>query len=168
MSDDVPDPDTTEFLCGEAREVVDTQIDTLGDLDDKAMWTLRMIVLVFGLLLTAASLAVRAGVELDQYVNPFTATGVAALLGGLLASVGAYSHTQFKAGPSSRDIRTLLSRDVAEDGYRESVLLGYRDWISHNRDSIERDSTLLFVCQLLLIVGIALLAAGILTNVPPG
>lgn len=166
MSEDVPDPETLEFLCGEAREVVDNQIDTLSDLDDKAMWTLRMIVLVFGLLLTALSLAVRADVDrLGRFVNLFTTTGVVALLGGLLASVVAYSHTQFKAGPSSRDIRALLYRNVDGGRYRESLLLGYRDWIRHNRDSIERDSTLLFVCQVLLIVGIAFLAVGILTSV---
>lgn len=166
MNGDVPDPDTLEFLCGEAREVVDNQVDTLSDIDDKAMWTLRIIVLVFGLLLTALTIAVRAEVDtLARFVNPFTVFGTGALVLGLLTSVVAYSHTRFKPGPSSRDIKELLERDLDRGRYRESVLRSYQHWILHNRHSIERDSTLLFLCQMLLVVGIASLAAGIIANI---
>lgn len=166
MSGHVPDPDTLEFLCGEAREVLDSQIDTLSDIDDKAMWTLRMIVLVFGLLLTALSLAVRTEVNsLGRFANPFTVLGIGALIGGLLSSVIAYSHTRFKPGPSSRDIKNLLERELDESRYRASVLRSYQLWILHNRSSIERDSTLLFLCQMFLIVGITSLAVGIIAYI---
>lgn len=165
MDADAPDPDTLEFLCGEAREVVDSQIGVLSDLDDKAMWTLRMSVLVFGLLLTALSLAVRAEVgDLERFVNLFTVLGVGALLNGMLFSVVAYTHTEFKPGPSGRDVRNLLEQDLEVGRYRESVLRSYEHWIRHNRHSIERDSTLLFLCQVLFIGGITLLATGIIAN----
>lgn len=157
-----PDHGSLRYTCEEARQVVNHQIATLSDIDDKAMWTLRLIVLIFGLLLTATSLAIRADVSnVSRFQNTFTVVGVGALSGSLLFSIVAYTDTKFKAGPSADDINELLIRNYGSIDWRIEMLDAYRQWIEKNNTAIRRDAWLLIGCQLLLLVGIASLMYGI-------
>lgn len=165
MRDREHDVDSLRVTSEEARQVVDHQITTLSDIDDKAMWTLRLIVFLFGLLLTATSLAIRAEVnDLSRFRNVFTNSGVMFLTGSLLFAIVAYTDSRFKAGPSARDIDQLLFYRYGLQSWRVELLKAYRKWINENNSSIRRDALLLTMCQVLLLGGIGSIMYGIVTN----
>lgn len=164
-ADTTPKSDTLELTCSEAREVIDHQIDTMNDLDDKAMWTLRLIVLVFGLVMTGVSVAVRADVsDLGRFVNPLTQAGFFCLTVSAGLSVIVYSSGTLTVGPGPADINQLLQRGYERPNWRRRLLEGYQKWMRTNQTNIRRDATLLAVCQAFLVVGMVTFFYGVVSR----
>lgn len=162
--DALPGTETLEFTCSEAREVTDHQIATMNDLDDKAMWTLRLIVLVLGLVMTGLSVAIRADLPmLGRFVNQFTGAGFFFLVVSATLSVVVYSSGKLTAGPGPDDIELLLHEGYERPEWQRLVLTGYRDWMRTNQTSIRRDATVLALCQTFLVVGMVSFFLGVVT-----
>lgn len=161
--DTTPRSDTLELTCSEAREVIDHQIDTMNDLDDKAMWTLRLIVLFLGVFMTGLSVAVRANADLARFMNPMTITGFVSLGVSAVLSVIVYSSGTLTAGPGPGAIEKLLHQNYGEP-WRYRLLTGYRNWMEKNEASIRRDATVLAFCQAYLVAGILIFFFGVVIN----
>lgn len=76
--------DEFDVAYEEARRVVEYQLDSVSDIDSKAAHTLRVLFVLFGLLITAISIVVKAVLERQgtdiatakQFINTFTSVGV--------------------------------------------------------------------------------------------
>ncbi|USZ66831.1 hypothetical protein NGM10_08810 [Halorussus salilacus] len=139
----------------EARIVLDHQLRFLSEIHTKALRTVRITILVFGLVLSATAFP-----RSEQYLNAFTVAGVGSLAMSILFGLVTYSvsNSQLGVGPNYLlDARTMSYR---ESEWLDLLLSGYSEWIA----DMERlnDSTIvaLTTTQLFLGVGIVLLVVG--------
>lgn len=143
-------------LREEARHVLDGQLRILRETDRKALATTRVVAVILGLLLSAASLAENP----SSALNTFHVIGVGLLLCSLFVAVLTYSvdRPSYGVGPGFIDasLREADDRETIE----RSLLPLYADWIDANREEIGSNSTYLLVAQGLLVAGLSVVAVG--------
>ena len=143
----------------EARVVLDHQLQLLSEMHTEAFRTVRLTVLVPGLLVSVTTLP-----DADRFVNLFTIVGGSCLLLAILFGLGAYSVSNPTIG-----IGTGYLRDVREVPYCESewlnlLLRGYQRWIETVERSNRCNMLALVVTRLFLGGGIVLIAVGFGAN----
>lgn len=75
------DIEVLRSACEESRLVLDHQLDVLGEIDDKAIWSVRTAVIVLGLVISAVSFADGSSIRTLQLpVFGFAVTGTLALV----------------------------------------------------------------------------------------
>lgn len=148
-----PPDDTHDIIREEARYVIDEQLQTLRDTDQKALATARITGLILGLLVSAFSIAD----DPVGLIHPTAIIGAAVLIASLCISVLTYTvdRPSYGIGPGYIDIATknLDSRDDAQN----DLLARYADWIDDNSAEISTNGTYLFISQLLFILGLLLI-----------
>lgn len=173
--DDVPENYSTESLKiarEEANRVIDHQIQTLTDIDNKASDTLRYSILFLGLLLTALSLVVRTdmgpvgvGEEMPAgllYVSVgLIFVGILAILATVILSILTYKSTEFKPGPSYGDMDRYSKKKYTEKEWLILLVRSSSSWIETNRESNDDDATMLSRAHTSLAIGIILIFAGV-------
>lgn len=142
----------------EARVVLDYQLQLLSEMHTKAMKTVRVTVLVLGVVLSATTFP-----EARRFINWFTVAGVGCLAGSFLLGLVTYSASDpdFGVGPDYLfDVGTSTydSRD-----WLRLLLQGYENWIQAMEELNDGNARMLTYTQLFLGIGVALIAAGILT-----
>ena len=161
MADDgsgEPDVEALRVTREESRAVLDHQIATLNDLDDKAMRTVRTDVLLLGILASAAGIAGPERLtELDLTVQVISVAASACLFLSAIVGTGIYvvSDLTYGIGPSYRT-------EVREAGYSEcewlAVLLSdYDAWTRSMREINDNNAFFLTVTQSLLAAALVLL-----------
>ena len=142
----------------ESREVVEEQLRLLRETDKKAIATTRIIALLIGIFLSAASLS----------DDPLAFTNAAVVLGGMFLFsafvIGTFSFTADRPaqgiGPGYFDDE-LTRFETHQDVYVD-LLVRYADWIDENITHIENNANYLLISQACLIAGLACLAVGML------
>lgn len=143
----------------EARVVLDHQLQFLSEMHTKALRTVRITILVFGLVLSATAFP-----RSEQYLNPFTVAGIGSLASSILFGLVTYSvsNSQLGVGPNYLlDARTMSYR---ESEWLDLLLSGYSEWI----EDMERlnDSTIvaLTTTQIFLGIGVVFLVLGFISG----
>lgn len=149
-------PDTRhEVAYEEARAVIESQNDTMADIDDKAMRTVRLNTLLIGILL-AATEATEASM-FDPFVLKISIGGlVRSTVAGLLT----YTESDLYVGPRGEYIERLVAGDTVSP-WSEDLLLTFAGMIAENAEEIVRNSRLLSATQFFLVVGILAAMASI-------
>jgi len=173
-NDDIPedyDIESLRIAREEANRVIDPQIQTFTDIDNKASDTLRISILFLGLLLTALSLVVRTdmgpvgvGSEMHEallYLSVVSVFfGILAILATVILSIWTYKSTEFKPGPSYGDMDRYAEKKYTEKEWLILLVRSSSSWIETNRESNNCDATLLSQAHTALALGIALIFAG--------
>ncbi len=171
----VPDSYDVESLKvarEEANRVIGHQIKTLSDIDDKASDTLRYSILFLGLLLTALSIVVRADAGAEGAVyrmpSPLLYLSVAAAFAGVLSilatvvlSISTYIGTEFKPGPSHRDLERYSDNRYTEEEWLILLVRSSPSWIEANARSNNEDARQLQWALRALATGVVLTFAGV-------
>lgn len=151
----------------EARRTIDSQVQTLDDIDSKAARILRVNLVLLSLLLTGLSLAVDTGttqtspVQFPTLVNAYTTAGfVSLLLSTGLAGI-TYTASNLRAGMSAPDLRNVVDNEYTDRENVEGLIMSYANWIEHNYVVNAKNAPLLTLTILLLIYAITLLAFGL-------
>lgn len=145
----------------EARTVLDHQIQTFEDLDDKAAKTSRLNALLLGLLLTAGSFVSEAEpFDTTPYFNTLTGIGVLLLVASFVFSIATYTTTDVQTGVGSSDIRRLIERRYSEREWLVVVLRSEATWMDENERKREWNTTLLTTSHAALLLGVACVAFG--------
>jgi len=154
-----PSDDAKEVVREEARHVIDGQLQTLRDIDQKAMATARIIGLILGLLASAASVAENP----EQAVNDWTLTGGVLLVAGLCVAVLTYTvdRPNYGLGPGYFD--TKFPSFESDAAVSDDLLDRYADWIDDNGEEISTNGTYLFLSQVLFLLGLILFVWGVST-----
>ena len=175
-NDDIPedyDIESLKIAREEANRVIDHQIQTLTDIDNKASDTLRYSILFLGLLLTALSLVVRteigptgAGSQMPSILLYLSVglifVGILAILVTVILSIWTYKSTEFKPGPSYGDMDRYVEKKYTEKEWLILLVRSSSSWIKTNRESNDNDATLLSWAHIALATGIALIFGGIM------
>ena len=139
----------------EARAVVEAQNATMQDIDEKAMRTVRITIVVIGILVTAAE--IRAGL-FHPLLFP---TGLVCLLGSIIMGVVTYDESNLYLGPDGPYIEELASDATYSNGWDRDLLETYSGIIRENYDLISRNAAALRATNVLLVVGVVVIAIAV-------
>lgn len=139
-----------------ARSVIEEQRVAIADLDGKAMYTVRVIVVLVGLFVAAAQIG---GPEL--FHSWLLTVGLGSLLLSLCLGVVTYSESNLYIGPNRAYIRQLVDDDVDAKTWEEDVCLRMGDWIHGNDRNVRWNGGLLALTQLSLLVGVVFLVGAV-------
>lgn len=133
-----------DLIYNEARAVLEYQIETLNDIDDKAARTVRITALLVGGVFGAISFGDKSSV----IINEFTWWGSASLLLAVVLGMTTYSQSSPYFGPKPSDWTTVLDRsDSKRDEVQLLVEEGYRGWINANSKINQINSYFLLLTQ---------------------
>ncbi|PSP79714.1 hypothetical protein BRC81_04220 [Halobacteriales archaeon QS_1_68_20] len=144
-----------ETTYSEARAVLEAQNDTISDVDDKAMRTVRVTVIVVGLVASAVRFA---GNTFD--VLWLAISGVA-YVGALVTGVLTYAESTLYLEPGRGYVERLRRNEFGGRDWRQDLLATYGEWIEQNDRAIRPNGQLLFLTRVLLVAGVASTAAAI-------
>lgn len=141
-----PDGTAVETLRSardEARTTLNHQLSALDDIDDRAMRTVRIALVVVGLLISATTLD---GVR--RFVNAVTVSGAVALVVCILTGLSTYSATDPEAGTDPDYLVETLDAPFSEKEWLSTLVAGYAEWIEDARALNETNAQLLVLAQL--------------------
>lgn len=146
-----------EITYGEARSVIESQNQTMADIDDKAIQTVRINAILIGLLLTAANVAGQS-----VFHPTLFGSGIALLAGSILLGLVTFNESDLFVGPRGPYL-VALTHGETTDSWDIDLLESLAGMVSRNDDEIDRTSKLLTITQAMLIGGIiaAILAVAI-------
>lgn len=138
-----------EATYAEARAVLDAQNDTMGDIDSKAMRTVRFNVLLVGVLITAARFAG------PSVFNPaLLHLSVGCLVLSAILGIVTYNESYLFVGLQGAYIEYLTDGTPPDVRWDQDLLQTFAGMISENTDELEWNSWLLTVTLGALILGI--------------
>lgn len=132
--------DRLETSYAEARRLLEAHRSTLADIDSKAVSTVRITVLVIGLVVTVAEVADPA-----LFHPHLFALGIGSLLLATVAGVFTYAESDLFLGPNREYLRVLARGDLK--AWDEDLVVRLADWIEENRRDVRRNGRLLFLTQ---------------------
>lgn len=147
--------DRVETTYREARSVVEAQNDTMADIDNKAMQTVRFNTVLIGLLLAAINAASPTIFEPNSF-----GVAIVALTGSVILGLVTYNESDLFVGPRGEYIEELVAGET-EDSWYEDLIDAFAGMISENSSEIDRNSWLLTATQGMLMLGIVAAVASI-------
>jgi len=146
----------------EARTVLNHQIQTFNDVDDKAAKTSQLVGLLLGLLFTAGSFLAQADAfNVTPYFNTITAAGAVVLILSFIFALATYTTSKIETGVGPTDIQRLINKRYSEEGWLILLLRSEAAWMEKNEQSLSKNATLLTISHIALVLAIILLAAGV-------
>lgn len=153
----------------EARESLEETISFIEQINESAMMTLRIDLVILGLSLTAVS-SLQSTARL---VNELTIFGfVAVSLSAVVAVVTALG-SGYPTGVSEEYVQEFRQASWSEHEWNAWILHEYSRWLSDANEMANGDAQVLFYAQtllgmglLLLVVGVVLGTAGLLAPIP--
>ncbi|GAA0309897.1 hypothetical protein [Halarchaeum salinum] len=162
-----PTVDTVEIAREEAQRTIDSQSQTLNDIDNKAARILRVNLVLLGIILTGISIALNARPSqasaasvLVDFVNGYTIVGIILLLGSTAVAAVTYTASDLRTGMSGKDLRAMLDNDYTDRQNVEGLVESYSHWIEHNFRTNARNAPLGTLTLLLLVYAMTALALG--------
>lgn len=129
--------DTEIDLLQRYEQMVQTQIETINGIDDKAAYVARLVGILAGLALTSISIVASTD---DFEIGPgnggafaLAALAVAALFISLVYAIVTYLSSEFQCGPSIGIGEYMATSKVSDEEYTEVLLHGYGRAIRANR-----------------------------------
>ena len=151
-------------LLDRYAQMIETQIETINEIDSKAAHTGRLIAILTGLVLTAMSIAVSTDtIGLSEATTGsflMIVTGTTALFASFVFAVITYLNSKFVYGPPTGLGEYLAEHEVNSDEYRDVLLRGYSAGISANRRVVEENSKRFKWCLTTLLVALLFLFGG--------
>lgn len=143
-SRDGEDFDPEMDLLRRYGEMVETQIETINGIDDKAAYTARLIGILGGLILTAVSFGATSDAikvsETTAAAIILLGLGILILLVSLVFAIMTYLSSKFVYGPPTGLGRYLADYQVDPQDYRDAMLRGYSAGIEANRKVVDDNS----------------------------
>lgn len=125
------------------EQMVQTQIDTLNGIDDKAASVARLVTILVGLLLSAASILVGRTQPPVAYNRRllflFLGVAVLALVVSLTFAIITYLSSRFEYGPKTDIGDYLVDHKVEKQQYIDVLLTGYGETIRNNRNILQEE-----------------------------
>lgn len=159
-----PDLETLRGACEESQRTFDYQIQRLREIDSKAIEILKANLLIIGVLATALSIAVQAGVDITGVVNLFTVTGAILLLVSTGLAGVTYTASNIRGGVGESAIRRTLEEEYTEREFYEVLARSYGEWIEYNSEVTAVNDILITVTVVLVVDAFVLLTAGVVVT----
>lgn len=145
-----------EVTHGEARAVIEAQNETMTDIDDKAMRTVRLTAALIGVLVAAIQFAPAI------FHDGFLLAGIVLLIISMIVGIVTYDESNLYLGPRGEYIEALSADAFADDHWDQDLLETFAGMIAENYDDIQWNARLLRWSLRLLISGLVVAVASIL------
>lgn len=145
----------------EARESLEETITFIQQINESAMKTLRIDLVIIGLSLTAVS----SFQSTSRLVNVFTIFGFVAVSVSTVVAVVAIIGSEYPTGVSESYIEDFQRASWSEHEWNEWMLREYCLWLSEANEMADGDAQALLYTQILLGVGILLLITGVVLGI---
>lgn len=156
------DVEALRRTADEARSVLDHQIRTFNDVDNKAAGTFRIEAILLGLLLTAASFATRSDtITLSDHVNEFSIVGVILLELSFVLAITVYTTTKVQTGLGPSSIQRLIDTKYDEREWLILLLRSSKEWMQFNQRQQTINGGLLTLSHVALILAIVSITIGV-------
>ena len=156
------DTDALLDATEEARKTIDHQIQSLDDMDSKAVRILRLNVLVLGLLLTGLSIASPAdGISLSYLDSAYLFVGLGCIFASTAFAALTYTASEFYPGVDADDLNTIIFEDFTRRELNIVLSNSYAEWIEFNDETNIRNVPLSTATSLCLVAGIAYIGLGV-------
>lgn len=135
---DVPDGELedrihrSQLARQEGRATVEKQIETLSDIDEKAIQIFRGNLVLSGILVSAFSIVVDSQPTPTELLTIYTKTGGVLLFLGTVLAALTYTSTTEEIGISKSDIGEILNQDYDYQYVEEGLAEQYGEYIKHN------------------------------------
>lgn len=136
----MPNPDDFDSeidLLHRYEQMIQTQVETLNGIDDKAAYAARLVGILAGLVLTTVSLiATTEGFSIgvsNGGALVLAALAIIALFVSLVYAIITYLSSKFEYGPSAGIGDYMSQAQVPEQEYKDVLLRGYSKAIRANR-----------------------------------
>lgn len=138
--------------------MIEAQQSDLSDIDNKAMRTVRITIILGGVIISAGQFA---GVKFAPLI---AAIGLALLMLSVTVGVLTYSESDLILGPNREYINSQINGSYKKESWDDDLLAEMGTWIEKNA-ALVRLNGWLFAGQIfLLTVGIFVIAASIVTS----
>jgi hypothetical protein len=132
-------------LLSRYHDMLNTQMDSINEIDDKASNTARLIGVLFGLILTAASFGVTTEhIQLDDVSTAFfvmLSISLVTLLIALLLSITTYLSSTIIHGPTSAVGGYMANYRVDSQQYIDIMLRTYSTAVRENKKVILKNAS---------------------------
>lgn len=156
------DTEAARRLCEEGRTTLDHQLQSLDDIDSKAISLLRVNIILVGLILTAASfISDSQTTTLDEIFNPYFTVGVVALIGSSALAALTYTATDSEVGIEDDAIDAVLGADLSEIELEVAIAESQAHWIRFNNRTNLINAPLITLTTVLIVVALVHLAIGV-------
>lgn len=141
----------------EGRTVLAAQRTDLGDIDDKALRTVRITALFLGVGATGARV-----IGTSNLNGPLAAVSLSSFLVSLLFGVTVYNESDEVVGPTAEYLGRMRRNDAAAR-WELDLLVQFEGWIDGNRTVVAFNGYLLAACQTFFVVGVGFGVASLLS-----
>lgn len=156
------DTEAARRLCEEGRTTIDHQLQSLDDIDSKAISLLRVNIILVGLILTAASfISDSQTTTLTDIFNPYFAVGVVALIGSSALAALTYTASDSEVGIEDDAIEAVLGADLSELELEVAIAESQSHWIRFNNRTNLINAPLITLTTVLIVVALVHLAIGV-------
>ncbi len=147
--------DRWSVVFAEARDVLAAQTRVVGDLDEKAIRSVRLTTILVSLLLAAIEF------QAAQFHLVFLTASLLFLVASMVLSIVTYDESDHFVGLED-GLLEILATDIDEQAWQRELLETYTGMVSENEDIIRRNSHLFRISNASLISGIVLAVAAVL------
>lgn len=153
----------------EARAILEYELRSLDELDDKAMRTVRTAMVVLGLVVSVPGVAGPTSVaKLPSWSLRSGALGVGLLVVTVLVGTVTATDTAVQPGPDAGFRRETRTQTYTEREWLLVVLAGYDEWIETAKGATARNASRLLFAQVTLVCAFLSLLAAVGLSVVPG
>jgi hypothetical protein len=145
-----------EVTYEEARTVLDRQQQLIADIDEKAVQTVRITTVLLGVIVTGAEVS-----NTTIFHDEFLIAGGASLFLSIIAGMWTYSESDLYIGPNKDYVRQLAKGSFYGTEWDDDLLMTMADWIEANHGDITFNGRLLSLTQILLALGVLLVALAV-------
>jgi len=161
------DIDIAKIAREEAHRTIDSQIQTLDDIDSKAARLLRLNLILLGIVLTGLSLAAPAEsgtnvpIAYADLANRYNVAGVILLLFSTGVAAVTYTASSLQAGAGPEDLKQMINNDYSDRENLEGLVESYAEWIQYNYTVNAKNAPLGTLTLLLLILAMVAFSLGV-------
>lgn len=123
MADDDWGNDRRQITYEEARTVINAQNDTMTDIDNKAMRTVRLTIVIIGLLISAVQFAPGT---FDERLMGY---GVGILATSGIVGIITYNESNLFVGPDGEYVEQLATNDFDDGEWDHDLLIAFAGMI---------------------------------------
>lgn len=151
------DQTAIKYMNQRVEDVLEKQIHDLHDIDDAAMRTLRINIILLGALASFAQI----GNSLIDITQTHTTIGLFLIVVSSALAILTYHSSNPEFGPGQAYIEDFAKSRYNREFWRLETTLAYADWVNENAEINRDNGTLLLLCHLSLVLGLAMILFGI-------
>ncbi|WP_276299147.1 hypothetical protein [Halorussus lipolyticus] len=145
----------------EARESLAETIRAIRRIDQSAMRTLRIDLVILGLSLTVAS----SFQSVSRLVNELTVSGFVAIGLSTIVAIVTTLGTGYPTGVSEEYVAEFQRASWTEREWNEWMVREYSEWLSEANEMLNAEAQVLFYTKALLGAGLVLLMLGVVSGI---